>query len=164
VTLLPASTPTYDDALRVLIDELANRLAVAVAERLRAPEPGMTSQHERPLRRKHNGVVRRRLARGEPGACIVGRLHYLSREALAEELGRISRENVANTGPSTACGTESIGSRLERELRAVRDANQDTADACPARFVMRTRQSRAQKKKGLALERRPRIGEEKFCG
>jgi hypothetical protein len=117
-----------EDAIGVLLEELANRVATAVAERLRAPVPTMVSQHGSPLGRKHNGVVRRRLGRNEPGASIVGRLHYLSHEALAEELGRLSSQIVSKPEPTATRG-ENIRSRLERELRGMREGRQTSRGA-----------------------------------
>jgi hypothetical protein len=81
-------TAPLDSVLDHLLDELAERVAAKVIERQRGcASTGLVSQHGSPLGRKHNGVVRRRQARGEPGASIVGRLHYLTQDALAEELG-----------------------------------------------------------------------------
>jgi hypothetical protein len=98
------------DLLDQLLDELADRLAARVAERLRTAEPGMVAQGASPLgTRRHCAAVRRRLARGEPGAAIVGRQHLLSTEALGEELGRVSAIRAEPKG-------ESVADQLRREL------------------------------------------------
>ncbi|HWA76566.1 MAG TPA: hypothetical protein VG937_29730 [Polyangiaceae bacterium] len=41
-------------------------------------------------RKRHPAAVRRRLARGEAGAAVVGRRFLLSPEALSEELARLT--------------------------------------------------------------------------
>ncbi len=68
-------------------------IAVAVAAELRAGDVKMTDQAGSPLgRRRHIAAVRRRVATGEPGACIVARRYLLSPEALAEELAAQSKK------------------------------------------------------------------------
>jgi hypothetical protein len=108
------------NALDQLLNELADRLASRVLERLRGGEPGMLDQASSPLgRRRHCAAVKRRVGRGEPGAAIVGRRHLLSAEALADELARSSGSSVASdTDGLQAAG--SIRTELERELRLVR--------------------------------------------
>ncbi len=78
-----------DEAVEVLLDAIADRIADRVAAKLQfgTSVHGMQSQHGSPLGRRHNASVRRRLARGEPGAFIVGRAHYLTPDALREEMG-----------------------------------------------------------------------------
>jgi hypothetical protein len=103
-------------ALDSLIDEIADRVAARVAERLRAGEPGMIDQSASPLgRRRHCAAVRRLVARGEPGAAIVGRRHLLSREALADALARCGKAAAA---PVQQGG--GVRDELERELRMVK--------------------------------------------
>ena len=101
-----------------LFDELAERVAAKVSERLRAGSmPGAVAQAESPLgRRRHIAAVRRRVAAGQPGAAVVGRRHLLSTEALAEELSRSGRRPEAS--PSPASG--SVRAELLNELRLVR--------------------------------------------
>lgn len=121
-----------NDLLDQLLDELADRLAARVAERLREGEPGMVEQTRSPLgSRRHCGAVRRRVARGEPGAAIVGRRHLLTPEALAEELTRVSsRKIMPEPGESAAdklrrdlglppTNKESVADELRRELAAI---------------------------------------------
>lgn len=75
----------------------------------------MLDQSASPLgSRRHCTAVKRRIARGEPGAAIVGRKHLLSPEALSEELGRVSRRESPN--PTDTGG---VRAELERELRLV---------------------------------------------
>lgn len=62
--------------------------------------------------RRHCAAVRRRLAKGEPGAAVVGRRHLLSAESLAEELRGLK-------GPRRSAGPESVGSELRRALSLV---------------------------------------------
>jgi hypothetical protein len=50
--------------------------------------------------RRHCAAVRRRMSQGLSGAFVDGRRHLLSREALAEELGRSSRPRLALAKPS----------------------------------------------------------------
>jgi hypothetical protein len=102
-----------DTLLDQLLDELAERLAERVAARLRQGEPGMVAQATSPLGpRRHCSAVRRRLARGEPGASIVGRQHLLSAAALQEELERTSAVRAEPKAP----GGESVADQLRREL------------------------------------------------
>jgi hypothetical protein len=101
-------------ALDALVDELAQRVAAIVVARLREGDPGMVDQNASPLgRRRHCAAVKRRLARGEVGAAIVGRRHLLSAEALSEELGRVSTKRSDNT----AAVAGNIRAQLERDLR-----------------------------------------------
>ena len=101
-----------------LKNELVAEIAEAVVARLQAGAPGMISQAVSPLgRRRHCAAVRRRLARGEPGASVVGRRHLLSAEAIAEELARASAKTTPSTNAAPAGGVQG---ELERELRLVR--------------------------------------------
>ena len=101
------------DLLNQLLDELAERLAARVVERLRAVEPGMVEQGASPLgTRRHCAAVRRRLDHGEPGAAIVGRRHLLSAAALAQELGRTS---ALRPRPKQQAG-DSAANKLRRDL------------------------------------------------
>jgi hypothetical protein len=99
--------------LSAFIDELADRFAARVVSRLREGERGMVEQAASPLgRRRHRDAVKRRVARGEHGAAIVGRKHLLSPEALGEELARPSKRErpaVAEAG--------GVRAQLEHEIR-----------------------------------------------
>lgn len=101
-----------------ILDELAERLATRVAERLRVGEPNMIAQTGSPLgARRHCYAVKRRLARGEPGAAVIGRRHLLTPDALAEELQRAS---VGEGRARKAVGQpSSVRSELLAELRLV---------------------------------------------
>lgn len=103
--------------LEALVDELAERVAAIVLDRLRAGAcPGWVDQASSPLgRRRHCSVVRCRQARGEAGASIVGRRHLLSAEALAEELGRATGE-----GAAPAAKASGVREELARELAQLR--------------------------------------------
>ena len=104
-------------ALEGILDELAERLAARVAERLRTGEPNMVAQSGSPLgARRHCAAVKRRLARGEPGAAILGRRHLLTAEALGEELQLAS----VRAGPSRAEPAKSVRSELLAELELVK--------------------------------------------
>lgn len=108
-------------ALDGILDELAERLAARVAERLRASEPNMVGQSGSPLgARRHCAAVKRRLARGEPGAAILGRRHLLTAEALGEELRRASaRKEPGREAPATSVRAELLA-ELELARRETR--------------------------------------------
>ncbi len=85
--------------LDVLIDTMARRIARFLAEQLRGDgeQEGLIDQWQSPLgARRHCAAVRRRVeARPRlPGADIVGRRHFLTREALADELKRASERRT----------------------------------------------------------------------
>lgn len=108
------------DELAAAIQLLASVIAAAVVRELRAPgDDSWISQTDSPLgARRHNAAVRRRLASGEGGACIVGRSHKLSRRALDEELAGRPTQKRQNK-PSGAGKLESFEERMTRRLRAV---------------------------------------------
>lgn len=57
-------------------------------------------QKDSPLgRRRHVACVDRRLRGGEPGAYVVGRYCYLTREALDEEVARLAEANPPTRKP-----------------------------------------------------------------
>lgn len=103
-----AQTPEAQALIKSFATELAKELRGGASADL-------VSQHGSPLGRRHNAAVRRRQARGEPGAHIVGRVHYLTREALAAELGSPSER--ANDKPQSP--VSDVRANLERRLRAV---------------------------------------------
>jgi len=77
--------------LTPLLEAFAELVAEKVVKRLRANEPDMVSQETSPLgRRRHCQATQRRVAAGLPGAAVVGRRHFLTQEALKEELARLS--------------------------------------------------------------------------
>lgn len=77
------------------LDELVGALAEVIADRVVAKlaagqQPGMHDQVGSPLgRRRHIAACRERVARGDVGAAVVGRRHFLSREALDAELAAL---------------------------------------------------------------------------
>lgn len=78
------------------LNDLARRIAHYMGEQRRqAPQDGLIDQESSPLGRGHNAAVRRRIAAGESGADIVGRRHFLTREALSEEMARGSKRRVS---------------------------------------------------------------------
>ncbi len=98
-----------------MAEQLLRYFAKLVAAELRGADVSLVSQSTSPLgARLHNAAVRRRIAehaRGElaiSGASVVGKRHYLTQEALAEELGRASGPTVAKTKgrPATPDGDE----------------------------------------------------------
>lgn len=104
--------------LEDVLNELAQRIGAVVAERLRGGEPGMVSQEASPLGpRRHCAAVKRRVARGEPGAARIGRKYLLSPDALAEELGRACRAPKGVAPDSAPAG--SVRAELERKIRLV---------------------------------------------
>lgn len=69
------------------LGRLADAVASKVFERLTAGQAGLVEQSASPLgRRRHIAAVRRLVASGAPGAAIVGRRHFLSKDALVAEL------------------------------------------------------------------------------
>jgi hypothetical protein len=102
--------------LDALVDALADRIVARVVEQLRGGTPGMIDQAASPLgSRRHCSAVKRRVARGEAGAAVVGRRHLLSPEALGEELGRTSKRKAP-----LATAASNVRDELARELRLVR--------------------------------------------
>jgi len=89
-----------------MAQELVRYFARLVAAELRGADVSLVSGATSPLgARRHNAAVRRRIAEhaaGElpiSGASKVGKTHYLTQEALAEELGRPSGPSVSKTKP-----------------------------------------------------------------
>lgn len=107
------------DELAAAIQTLAGAIAAAVVRELRAPgEDQWVAQNDSPLgSRRHNAAVRRRLASGEGGAAALGRRFLLSKEALAEELGRRPTQKRKSGAPSASKGDSFED--LKQRLRAV---------------------------------------------
>ena len=99
------------------VNALIDLLVAAVAERLRITSTSsLIDQRQSKLgRRRHAAVVRRRLANGQSGASIVGRVFYLTPEAHQEELDTISRTHVAPVSIEPA--KSSIADELLSELQ-----------------------------------------------
>jgi hypothetical protein len=101
-----------ESALTTLADLVADR----VVARMSAGQPGWIDQNASPLGpKRHCAAVRRRVAKGLPGAATVGRRHLVSPESLSEELAATSRRCKS---PGTA-SPSSVTAELERELRLV---------------------------------------------
>lgn len=99
-----------------LVDELAERLAPRLVKLLQGEASDMVDQAKSPLgRRRHCAAVRRRRARGEAGAAVIGRRHLLSHDALSEELSRLSGQPKVAT---TRAG--GVADELRAELSALR--------------------------------------------
>lgn len=99
-----------------LLDQFAELVAEKLERRMRASnQPGaQIDQSKSPLgRKKHCQAVRARLARGESGASVVGRKHYLTSEALEDELRRCT----VHTAKRTVIPCNSVRDELDRELR-----------------------------------------------
>jgi hypothetical protein len=102
------------DAIETLAKALAPALARAIVAELRDGD-GMVEQGASPLgARRHRAAVRRRVAAGEGGAAVIGRRHLLSREALTEELERVTRRPVKDQGAPPSA--ESLASELGLHL------------------------------------------------
>jgi len=84
------SVPASEAALAALsafAEILAPLVAREVARALRNGPEDLVSQATSPLgKRRHCAAVRARVARGDSSACIIGRTHYLTPEALRAEL------------------------------------------------------------------------------
>lgn len=104
--------------LDVLLDALVQRLAVAVARELRAgAPPDWTDQARSPLgARRHCRIVRALVARGEPGAAIVGRRHLLSPIAIHDALSSGGKASRAKPGKPAG----GVADELRRELALVK--------------------------------------------
>jgi hypothetical protein len=104
-----------------LWDELAVRIADIVARRLSEGEVGLVDQANSPLGgRSHRAAVQRRIREGKPGASIVGRRHFLTREALQEELERRTQARDEVKGIVKAPRTETAADRLRQDLRMLK--------------------------------------------
>jgi hypothetical protein len=90
-----------------LVDVLAEAVADRVVRKLMAGQSDHVNQAASPLGpRKHCAAVRRRLEAGEDGAAVVGRLHLLSRAALADELARAAPKRTPTREPRPDLLTE----------------------------------------------------------
>lgn len=106
---------SLDELLKQLAAMLVRPLAAELATQLRAANDDMVPQAGSPLgNRRHCAAVKRRVARGEPGAAVVGKKHLLSREALDEELHGVSRGPVK--AATSVDELEDVGQRLRRKL------------------------------------------------
>jgi hypothetical protein len=93
------------------LDEIADRLAARLEQR-RARE---VSQKDSPLGpRRHRAAVNRRLANKEGGAGKVGRNHYLTPEAVREELARDA--SSASPAPAARPAQDDKPRTRKREL------------------------------------------------
>ena len=99
-----------------LLDGLLDLIAERVVERLRAGNrDGLVAQDESPLgARRHCGAVRKLVAKGVPGAAIVGRRYLLSREHVDQELAALSKKK-----PSALRALEEETAEIDRMLASV---------------------------------------------
>ena len=106
------------DLVEQLIDLLAERVASAIAARLQGGEDGFVDQARSLLGpRRHCAAVRRRIARGESGALVVDRQHYLTLRAYEEE---IARRGTKGSPVDLTPKPHGIAQKLENELRLIR--------------------------------------------
>ncbi len=105
-----------------LWDELAVRIADIVARRLSDGDTGLIDQANSPLGpRGHRAAVKRRIREGKPGASIVARRFFLTREALQEELERATLERDEVKGIVKAVPrTETATDRARQQLRMLK--------------------------------------------
>jgi len=76
----------------------------------------LIDQHASPLGpRRHCTAVKRRVAKGQPGASIVGRKHYLSPDAIQQELSQaLPRKRSANdTAPRKPTPVDELDQKLK---------------------------------------------------
>ena len=100
---------------------LVARLAACAAEAVGSQDVGAIDQAASPLgRRRHCACVRRRVARGEPGAAVVGRRFFLSPAAMTEELQRTTRRS----GQAIPASERSVRRELLAELALVQDGGE----------------------------------------
>ena len=104
----------FESELRALIRA---EVKDAVREALRSGD-GWIDQHGSPLGRRHNAIVRKRVAAGLPGAVIAGRSHKLSRAALDEEIAALAKRAPRKAEPAPAAD-ELAELREEYALRRV---------------------------------------------
>jgi len=69
--------------------------------------------------RVHCKAVKRRLAAGATGASIVGRRHFLSADALQQELARVSKRTTNNIAPAEHA-PRTVEERIARKLSRVK--------------------------------------------
>lgn len=104
-------------ALDALIAELADAIADRVVDRMRGGQApsDMVDQTQSELGpRRHCAHVRTLVAKGDPRAAIVGRRHYLKREAVTEELRRCSKRRAASESANDSSDVlaEELGLRV----------------------------------------------------
>lgn len=102
------------DALIVALDVFAARIADGVLQRLTTAQViDWIDQARSPLGpRRHRTAVLRRLGRGEPGAVLVGRRHLLSKEAMNEELARLTTKGPKPRAESVEALADELGLRM----------------------------------------------------
>ena len=86
------------EAQAVALETQAAALRALARSQARTDLTDMVDQHKSPLgNRRHRAAVQRLVAAGKPGACIVGRKHFLTPEALQAELASApKRQRAAN--------------------------------------------------------------------
>jgi len=102
-------------ALDDAVAAFARLVAQEVVRELRSGPSDLISQAVSPLgKRRHCAAVRARVNRGDPGGAIVGRVFYLTPEALREELAK------GRAPKRRAGGVKSIAAAPRDELAALR--------------------------------------------
>lgn len=93
------------ESLSPLLDALAERI---VDKWLASTATRMVAQAGSPLGpRRHREAVKRRMRNGEGGATIVDKRHYLTHQALQEELGLIPKPPTPDPEPAPVGGPPS---------------------------------------------------------
>jgi hypothetical protein len=108
-------------ALDGVLATFATLVAREVVRELRSGPADLVSQATSPLgKRRHCSAVRTRVARGDSSACVVGRAHYLTPEALRDELARCKapKRKTAATQPAPLDELASLRTELGLERRA----------------------------------------------
>lgn len=103
-------------ALDDVLATFARLVAQEVLRELRNGPSDLVSQAASPLgKRRHCAAVRARVVRGDAGGCVVGRTHYLTPEALKQELAACKppKPRGANAKPMAAAPRDELA-----ELRA----------------------------------------------
>lgn len=110
---------TLANALNAQADALEAQAAVLRALALDAAKSSpsdMIDQTSSPLgNRRHCAAVQRRVSKGLPGASIVGRKHYLSPDALEQELAQAKPAKARRTAPANDVPTPI--DELDRKLK-----------------------------------------------
>lgn len=116
MTALAATLNAQADAL----EAQAAVLRVLAKDAEQSSPTDMIDQSASPLgNRRHCTAVQRRIAKGLPGASIVGRKHYLTPEALQAELAQASPRKPRKTDAAkdTSPREPTALEKLDRSLR-----------------------------------------------
>lgn len=81
--------PISVSPLEEVLGKFAELVAAHVVRELRSGPSDLVPQASSPLgKRRHCAAVRARVQRGDAGGCVVGRIYYLTPQALNEELAK----------------------------------------------------------------------------